>query len=57
MINFYNGQHAHYCGVDLHKKTMYIYVLNRDGETVFHKTSLPGRRNSCVPLHPTVRGS
>jgi hypothetical protein len=21
MINFYNGQHAYYCGVDLHKKT------------------------------------
>jgi len=37
MINFYNGQHAYYCGVDLHKKTMYVYVLNRDGETDFHK--------------------
>ena len=37
MINFYNGQHAYYCGVDLHKKTMYVYVINHDGETVFHK--------------------
>jgi len=37
MINFYNGQHAYYCGVDLHKKTMYVYIINHDGETVFHK--------------------
>jgi transposase len=37
MINFYNGQHAYYCGVDLHKKTMFVYVLNDGGETVFHK--------------------
>jgi transposase len=37
MINFYNGQHAYYCGVDLHKKTMYVYVISREGETLFHK--------------------
>lgn len=37
MINFYNGQHAYYCGVDLHKKTMYVYIINYEGETVFHK--------------------
>ena len=37
MINFYNGQHAYYCGVDLHKKTMYVYVISQEGETLFHK--------------------
>lgn len=37
MINFYDGQHAHYCGVDLHKKTMYVCIINDEGETVFQK--------------------
>jgi len=59
MINFYNGQHAYYCGVDLHKKTMYVYVLNRDGETVFHKNlrteTIPVRRaDAARPLRPGV---
>jgi hypothetical protein len=23
-MRFYNGQHRHYCGIDLHVKTMYV---------------------------------
>ena len=37
MNTFYNGAHRFYCGVDLHKKTMYLCVLNERGERVFHK--------------------
>lgn len=37
MINFYNGQYALYRGVDLHKKTMYVYMINHDGYSVCHK--------------------
>lgn len=42
MNTFYNGAHRFYCGVDLHKKTMYLCILNERGETVFHK-NLPTR--------------
>jgi hypothetical protein len=27
-MRFYTRQHRHYCGVDLHARTMYICVLN-----------------------------
>jgi transposase len=37
MINFYSGLHRYYCGVDLHKKSMYLAVVNQQGETLFHK--------------------
>lgn len=37
MINFYSGQHGYYCGVDLHKKSMYFAVVNQQGDTLFHK--------------------
>lgn len=42
MINFYNGRHHYYCGVDLHKKKMYLFILDECGESVFHK-NIPTR--------------
>jgi hypothetical protein len=29
-MRFYNHQHRHYCGIDLHVKTMYICILDGD---------------------------
>ena len=26
-MRFYRGQHTHYCGVDLHTRTMYLCIL------------------------------
>jgi transposase len=36
-MRFYTGQHEHYCGVDLHARTIYVCILNREGETVLHR--------------------
>ena len=36
-MKFYTKQHAYYCGIDLHAKTMYACVLNSQGEIVDQK--------------------
>ncbi|MBT4513226.1 MAG: hypothetical protein HOC20_13585 [Chloroflexi bacterium] len=35
-MRFYHRERMYYCGVDLHARTMYIWILNQTGETVFH---------------------
>lgn len=41
-MRFYTQQHAFYCGVDLHAKTMHVCVVNQAGETLVHR-NLPTR--------------
>jgi transposase len=36
-MGFYRQQHAFYCGVDLHARTMYVCVIDAAGKTVVHK--------------------
>lgn len=36
-MRFYNGQHRHWCGIDLHARTMYLCILNPDGEVLVHE--------------------
>jgi hypothetical protein len=36
-MRFYNRQHRHYCGIDLHVKTMYVCILNATGEVLLHR--------------------
>ena len=36
-MRFYTEQHQHYCGVDLHAKTMYLCILNQKGEKLLHQ--------------------
>ena len=36
-MRFYSKQHQYYCGIDLHARTMYVCVLNQEGEIVFHR--------------------
>ena len=36
-MRFYTSQHRHYCGIDLHAKTMYVCILDRDGQVLVHK--------------------
>ena len=33
-MKFYTKQHAYYCGIDLHAKTMYACVLDSKGKIV-----------------------
>jgi transposase len=36
-MRFYNGQHRHYCGIDLHVKTMYVCILDATGQVLVHR--------------------
>ncbi len=36
-MRFYTKNHAHSCGIDLHAKTMYLCILDRDGQILLHK--------------------
>jgi len=35
-MQFYTTQHKSYCGVDLRARSMYVCIINRDGETMIH---------------------
>lgn len=41
-MRFYSRSHDFTCGVDLHGRTLYVCVLDRAGETVYHR-NLPSR--------------
>ena len=36
-MRFYTQTHTHYCGIDLHAKTLYVCILDRDGQILLHK--------------------
>jgi len=36
-MRFYNGQHRHWCGIDLHARTMYVCILDAEGQVLVHK--------------------
>jgi len=39
-MRFYTETHKHYCGIDLHARTMYVCILDREGQVLLHR-SLP----------------
>ena len=36
-MRFYTRVHAAYCGIDVHARTMYVCIINRDGEILLHR--------------------
>lgn len=36
-MRFYTHQHQHYCGIDLHARSMYVCILDQAGTIVVHK--------------------
>lgn len=36
-MNFYNGKHKYYCGIDLHARAMYVCIMDREGEVLVHR--------------------
>jgi transposase len=37
LMRFYTKQHQFYCGIDLHARSMYLCILNQDGEILEHR--------------------
>jgi len=44
-MRFYTNQHPYYCGIDLHARSMYVCVLNQEGEVLVHR-NLPTTREA-----------
>ncbi len=38
-MKFYTKQHNYYCGIDLHARSMYICILDSEGQVVYHKNA------------------
>jgi transposase len=36
-MRFYTTQHPFYCGIDLHARSMYVCIVNHDGEILVHR--------------------
>ena len=36
-MRFYTKPHRYYCGIDLHARSMYVCILDSQGEIVLHK--------------------
>lgn len=36
-MRFYTNQHAFYCGIDLHARSMYVCIVNHAGEVLLHR--------------------
>jgi len=36
-MRYNTKQHPYYCGIDLHARTMYLCIVDRDGKTLFHE--------------------
>ena len=36
-MRFYRGTHRHYCGIDLHARTMYVCILSQEGAVLLHR--------------------
>jgi transposase len=36
-MNFYTGQHQYYCGVDLHARSLYVCIVDAEGNVLKHR--------------------
>ena len=36
-MRFYNGKHRYFCGIDLHARSMYVCVLDPEGQVLLHR--------------------
>ena len=36
-MRFYTTKHKHYCGIDLHAKTMYVCIMSQEGKVLLHR--------------------
>lgn len=54
-MRFYNQPHAAYCGVDLHARSMYLHVLDAQGQTRFEQ-NLPARPDTFLDAVAPFQG-
>ena len=63
-MRFYTQQHQHYCGVDLHARTMYLCIMDQASEILLHRNMVANpeeflaafRGEDCRPTRLELRG-
>ena len=53
-MKFYTQQHRYYCGIDLHARTMYVCILDQQGEILLHR-SIPSSPDFFFKASPPYR--
>ena len=48
-MRFYTQPHRHYCGIDLHARSMYVCVLDAEGQILVHR-NIPAGTERFVRL-------
>lgn len=55
-MRFYVGKHRHFCGIDLHTRTMYVCVVDGDGRVLLHKSLAANPEDLLAALAPFREG-
>jgi transposase len=55
-MRFYTKQHPFYCGIDLHARTMYVCIVNHDGEILVHRNMPAGPEPFLKTIAPYREG-
>ena len=50
-MKFYTKTHAHFCGIDLYARCLYVCILDAAGETRLHM-KIPASPRSDAPAYP-----
>ncbi len=53
-MNFYNNLHPYYCGIDLHARSLYVCILDQDGNTCLHREISANPNNLYSLLEPYI---
>jgi transposase len=51
-MRFYTKQHHAYCGIDLHARSMYVCILNQDGDLMLHRNMKAGPEPLLTAIAP-----
>ncbi len=56
-MRFYTKQHKFYCGIDLHARSMYMCILDQEGNIMLHKNSQATPKAFLRAIKHTVKMS
>jgi len=51
-MRFYTQSHSHYCGVDLHARSMYLCVIDHDAQVLLHRNLPAGTEPFLKAIEP-----
>jgi hypothetical protein len=52
-MNFGNNTQLYYCGIDLHARSLYVCILDQEGETCLHKKTYANPEKMQFQLNDT----